>query len=302
MTPQVRAALRALPSRPGVYIFRSETGLALYIGRAADLRRRVRSYWSGDTARRGDHGRSAASAVWIDPIVCASPHEAAMLERNLLEHRSPRANRMDGTETPMLLEVRVDLRRVVAVHLSDVPRGKQFGPYLGGTITRAAADALNSVFPLDAVGPDGVALSREIAQARGVVVDGDLERQLLAVLSGDPRPVAEAIATLEARRDRSSAALRYEHAASVQRHLDAIRWITAPQRARRLDELDADGAASDGGIHVVMRMRAGRIVDRRWSMSRRPRIFANRSAALSDMAQENAELLAAMSATGALPS
>src|SRR5205823_1164135 len=89
MTPHVRAALRALPSRPGVYIFRSRSGRALYIGRAGDLRRRVRSYWSGERARPGEHRRSAASAAWIDPIICASEHEAAMLERNLLEASGP---------------------------------------------------------------------------------------------------------------------------------------------------------------------------------------------------------------------
>ena len=70
MTPYVRAALRALPARPGVYIFRSRTGRALYIGRAGDLRRRVRSYWTGADARPGDRRRAAASTMWIDPIVC----------------------------------------------------------------------------------------------------------------------------------------------------------------------------------------------------------------------------------------
>lgn len=301
MTPQVRAALRVMPARPGAYIFRSHTGRALYIGRAGDLRRRVRSYWSGNIARPGDHRPSAAGAAWIDPIVCTSEHEAAMLERNLLEHRSPRANRTDGTEAPTLLELRRDLRRVVAVHPADAPRGERTGPYLGGTVTRAAADALNALFPLDAVGEGAVTLSRELVRARGRELPADLEAELRAVLAGDPRAVAAAIATLERRRDVSASALRFEHAASVQRHLDALRWITAPQRARRLDALDADGSASEGDVHVVMRMRGGRLVERRWSTVRQPRVTADRSAVLCEMARENAALVAMLHAAGALP-
>ena len=301
MTPYVRAALGALPSGPGVYIFRARTGRALYIGRAGDLRRRVRSYWSNGRARPGDHRRSAASAAWIDPIVCASEHEAAMLERNLLEASGPIANRMDGTETPTLLELRTDLRRVVAVHPTDLPRGTRFGPYLGGTVTRAAADALNSLYPLDAVGTDAVRLSRELVRARGRSLPDDLEGELRAVLSGDARAVSAAIATLEARRDASAAALRFEYAATVQRQLNAIRWISATQRTRRSDLVDADGAASEGGIHVLFRMRAGSVIERRWSAARRPRIAADLSDALVDMARENAALLVAMTAAGAVP-
>jgi len=303
VTPHVRAALRELPARPGVYIFRSRTGRPLYIGRAGDLRRRVRSYWSEGEARPGDRRRTAAGTAWIDPIICASEHEAAMLERNLLEASAPRANRIEGTESALLLEVQPARRRVVAVHPEDAVLGIRSGPYLGGTLTRAAADALNGLFPLDAVGADAVPLSRELARARGRSLPVHLERELRAVLAGDRRAVEGAIALLEARRDSSAAVLRFEHAASVQRHLVAIRWISATQRARRMDDIDADGIASDGHghVHVVVRMRAGRVVERRWSASRRPRLSADRSAALSDMARENAELLAAFVAAGAVP-
>src|SRR5205085_2461662 len=162
----------------------------------------------------------------------------------------PIANRMDGTETPALLELRADLRRVVAVHVTDGPRGTRFGPYLGGTVTRTAADALNALFPLDAVGTGAVRLSRELARARGRSLPDDLERELRAVLAGDARAIAAAIATLEARRDASAATLRFEYAATVQRQLEAVRWISAVQRARRSDDVDADGAASEGDIHV----------------------------------------------------
>jgi excinuclease UvrABC nuclease subunit len=224
-----------------------------------------------------------------------------MLERNLLEASAPRANRIDGTESELLLELQPERRRVAAVHPEDAPVGPRFGPYLGGTVTRAAADALNALFPLDAVGPDPVRLSRELVRARGRSLPDDLEAELRTLLAGDPRAVARAAATLEMRRDTAAAVLRFEYAASVQRQLDALRWISAVQRARRIDEVDADGVASDGGMHVVVRMRAGRIIERRWSASRRPHVRVDRSDTLCEMARENAELLAMMRAAGALP-
>jgi excinuclease ABC subunit C len=81
-----------LPHAPGVYRFRDAAGQVLYLGRAVSLRSRVVSYW-------GDLGDRAHLAVMVDKItqveamICDSAHEAAWLERNLLERRLPPWNR-----------------------------------------------------------------------------------------------------------------------------------------------------------------------------------------------------------------
>lgn len=79
------AVVAQLPTRPGVYRFRDEGGSVLYLGRAADLRRRVRSYWS----ERGDRpwlARMVPRITRVEVAVCDSTHEAAWLEASARRH------------------------------------------------------------------------------------------------------------------------------------------------------------------------------------------------------------------------
>src|SRR5207247_10357350 len=80
-----------LPRRPGVYLFRDIAGRVLYVGKATDIRSRVRSYFSSDDRRK----------VWpllrelaaIEHRVCATPIEAAVLEVRLIQRFEPHYNR-----------------------------------------------------------------------------------------------------------------------------------------------------------------------------------------------------------------
>ena len=84
-----------LPQAPGVYRFRDQDGRVLYVGRAVSLRRRVPSYW-GDLGDRGHLAPMVARIARVEAAVCDSAHEAAWLERNLLERRRPPWNRSVG--------------------------------------------------------------------------------------------------------------------------------------------------------------------------------------------------------------
>jgi hypothetical protein len=79
---------RRAAGTPGVYRFRDARGGVLYIGRATALRHRVASYWS-DLRERGYPAPMVARVTRIEAVTCDSPHEAAWLERNLLEASLP---------------------------------------------------------------------------------------------------------------------------------------------------------------------------------------------------------------------
>lgn len=81
-----------LPLAPGVYRFRDAAGRVLYVGRAVSLRRRVQSYW-GDLGGRAHLAPMVARVARLEAVVCDSAHEAAWLERNLLQARLPPWNR-----------------------------------------------------------------------------------------------------------------------------------------------------------------------------------------------------------------
>ena len=136
-----------LPQAPGVYRFRDQAGRVLYIGRAVSLRRRVPSYW-GDLGDRAHLAPMVARIARVEAVVCDSAHEAAWLERNLLERRLPPWNRSPGGQEA---EVWIRLSaspRAPGLTVVRQPAPGDFGPYLGGQKVRDAVSGLGRVLPL----------------------------------------------------------------------------------------------------------------------------------------------------------
>src|SRR4051812_9124391 len=99
------AVVGCLPAAPGVYRFRDAHGRVLYVGRATELRSRGQSYW-GELRDRRHLYRMVPRIARLDAAVCDSVHEAAWLERNLLQRAIPRWNRIaGGTETPVYIRL-----------------------------------------------------------------------------------------------------------------------------------------------------------------------------------------------------
>jgi excinuclease ABC subunit C len=242
---------RALPGQPGVYRFRDDRGTVLYIGRAVDLRRRVLSYW-GELRDRRHLAPMVRRIARVEAVVCDSAHEAAWLERNLLEARMPRWNRYPGgAEVPVYIKLDPGKPALSVVHEPG-----DFGPYLGGDKVRLAVAGLLRAYPLHYTGTRLTGSERAMAATLGV---GPADRERLveaitAVLQRDTK-ISDAI---HERRDRAAQQLAFELAGRLQAELEAIEWVTAPQRVTQgFGDLDAYGWA--GGILVEFRIRAGRL-------------------------------------------
>lgn len=127
----------ALPRSPGVYLFRGRGGRVLYVGKATDLRSRVRSYFSGDDRRKVLPLLREAEAV--DHVVCASPLEASVLEVRLIHRHLPLFNqRSTRWKRYVYLKLTLDerFRRLSVVR---VPRPGDGCLYLGPLASTAAA-------------------------------------------------------------------------------------------------------------------------------------------------------------------
>src|SRR5258708_27354280 len=136
VTAAVRHAISQLPCPPGVYRFRDRHGEVLYIGRATGLRARVASYWSDLRGR--EHLASMVPAIArVEAVACASAHEAAWLERNLLEARMPPWNRAVGGQEAQgfiwMSTGRVRPGLGVSYGCRESAATEYFGPYLGGS-------------------------------------------------------------------------------------------------------------------------------------------------------------------------
>ncbi|MFI7065075.1 GIY-YIG nuclease family protein [Kribbella sp. NPDC050124] len=290
-----RTAARSLPVGPGVYRFRDALGKVLYVGRAVNLRRRVQSYWTN----LGDRPRLRRMVERIDRVEgvwCDSAHEAAWLERNLLEHSKPRWNRTKGGQEVVGYirydegPLRSDLR---FAHLATGP-ARHFGPYLGGVQIRLALSALHRVLPLAYAGATNGS-AREFADLLGVgSADREtLARTAIAVLDRDPGAVAALRGELERRRDRAAGELRFEFAAKLQDEIAAIDWIVAEQKVSSLAVLDLEVAGWADGVLVQFQIRGGRMCT--WTqrgVAAPPDLVAATPALWQPFVQRNAELAA----------
>jgi excinuclease ABC subunit C len=253
-----------LPAAPGVYRFRDAAGRVLYVGRAVSLRRRVVSYW-GDLGDRVHLSPMVARIASLEAVICDSAHEAAWLERNLLQACLPPWNRSHsgGQEVEVWIRLSESARTpaVEVVHRLS-PGARHFGPYLGGRKVRRAVSGLCRVLPLAYAGDKPVGTRHEMARALGVSAAerAGLAQTVAAVLDRDPGAVASLRARLSARRDAAASALAFEFAARLQEEIEAINWVTAEQKVTQASPADFDVSGWADGTLIRFAVRGGRLV------------------------------------------
>jgi excinuclease ABC subunit C len=253
-------SVRELPTGPGVYRFRDDAGKVLYIGRARNLRRRVQSYWV-NLGDRPHLRRMVRRIARVEGVWCDSEHEAAWLERNLLEHSKPRWNRTEGG-AEVVGYIRLDDGSRPGLRFEHVISGSapHFGPYLGGLRIRQAISGLHRVLPLQyTVEGDGSAEEFGRLFGIGPADRGALAQTAIAVLSRDPAAVEALRDELVRRRDRAAGELRYEFAAKVQGEIEALDWICSEQKVAWLEPRDADVYGWADGVLVRFELRGGRM-------------------------------------------
>jgi len=260
-----RECAARLPTGPGVYRFLDAAGGVLYLGRAVSLRRRVISYW-GDLGDRGHLAAMVARVARVEAVPCDSAHEAAWLERNLLERRKPPWNRSPSggqeSEVWIRLSESAPAPGVTVVHQPRTgDRARHFGPYLGGQKARDAVSGLGRILPLGYAMERPAGAERELAHARGAFpgARAELVRTVTAVLDRDPAAVAALRAELIRRRDRAAAGLAFEFAGRLQGELEAVDWITAEQKVTQAEPSDFDVHGWAGGVLVRFEVRRGRL-------------------------------------------
>jgi excinuclease ABC subunit C len=292
------AVLGRLPCTPGVYRFRDGRDRVLYIGRASVLRSRVASYWS-DLRERDHLAAMVARIARIEAVSCDSAHEAAWLERNLLETSLPPWNRTPGGQESAVY-IRMDSGPVtpglsVAFRARPAEQVRYFGPYLGSLRVRQAASALHRILPLTYAGDRLRGAERDLARARGVAGDDRtaLIGSITAILERQPAAVSWAQSQLEQLRDRAASVLAYEFAARVQADIEALSWVSCPQRVTTMDAANLTISGWSRGELVLFLIRDGRLCgwsQRSCGLTSVTQALSATPAAWRDFTQRNAEL------------
>jgi excinuclease ABC subunit C len=127
--------LKSVPTRPGCYLFKNANGETLYVGKAASLRTRLRSYFNSPNQQSVKNQVMLAQAVDFETIVTDSELEALILENNLIKDRHPKYNVMlrDDKQYPISVS---RCRNRIRASLKSAARGRTAPRTLAPTPTR----------------------------------------------------------------------------------------------------------------------------------------------------------------------
>jgi len=280
VSERVKEALRTIPARPGVYLFRDGDGRVLYVGKAKSLRPRVRGYFAASGPGRAGLWKLVARVADIEVIVAGSEVEALHLEQNLIKRHRPPFNvrlRDDKSFPYIAVTVEDEYPRVMFTRERHRRGTVYFGPYANAKKVRETLDVLNRVFPYrPCEGPrpgrhSGIPcldyhIERCLAPCVGYVSRDDYRtiiERVMEFLSGETQPV---LAELERQMLRAATDERFEDAARYRNRLFSVRHLAERQAAdkRAVGTIDVLGLASDGerAAVQVFPLRDGRLIDR----------------------------------------
>jgi DNA polymerase-3 subunit epsilon len=263
----------SLPRAPGVYLFRDAGGRVLYVGKATNLRQRVRSYFSGDERRK--IGQLLRETATIDHVRTASTLEAAVLEVRLIHEHLPRFNRQAKTwRRYAYLKLTLNERypRLSVVRSPKDDGGLYLGPLPTAAAARRVADAIENAAPLRrcSKAPPRTPLPAPCAPAQlGVstcpcahsISEDDYRRIVDRVVHGLTRDPSVLLDPLADRMHAMAAVERFEEAAELRDRANAL--ATAIARQRRLDGLRRAGHMVFEHDGVAIELDGGRFAGER---------------------------------------
>jgi excinuclease ABC subunit C len=151
LSADLQSKLDHLPDQPGAYLFRDGQGELLYIGKAAVLSNRVRSYFQKGTDHSPKTTVLASHIADIETIVTRSELEALILESNLIKRHRPRFNVVlrDDKQYPYLrLPIKEDFPRLSIVRRVQQDGALYYGPYTPAGALRETLKVIKKTFPL----------------------------------------------------------------------------------------------------------------------------------------------------------
>ena len=271
--------LAALPTRPGVYLMKGAGDEILYVGKAASLRSRVRSYFGTPAGKEPRIQVMVTRIADFEYIVTESVQEALLLENLLIKQHQPFFNarlKDDKTYPYIKIDLREEFPQVYFTRRVLADGARYFGPFASAGAVRKTMDLLKKLFPYRSctkvitgtderpcleyfihrcVGPCIGAVDREEY--------GEVVQQVLQFLEGDSERVTKGLAE---RMAVASDELKFERAAVLRDQLRAIESVSQSQRvvSARGEDTDVIALAHDQGeVWVeVFKVRRGKLIGR----------------------------------------
>jgi excinuclease ABC subunit C len=273
--------IRTLPTQPGVYLYKNAEDEVIYVGKAKNLRARVRSYLLESAQANAKTGSLMREAVDVEYILVANEGEALALENNFIKQRKPRFNillRDDKTYPYIKLTLADRYPKVFVTRRLRKDGSAYYGPYFPGNLAYRVADLLHRSFLLPSCKVDlsryhpRPCLQYYIKRCLGPCVENlttpeeyrEAVRDAQLFLEGRQQELGR---SLETRMEAAANSEQFELAAKYRDLLITVSQVQEKQRIASADSDDVDvfGYHYENDMLAVnlFHMRGGKIVDRR---------------------------------------
>jgi excinuclease ABC subunit C len=273
--------IRTLPTQPGCYLYKNADGEVIYVGKAKNLRARVRSYFLDASQANAKTGSLMREAVDVEYITVANEHEALALENNLIKQKKPRFNillRDDKTYPYIKLTMNDRYPKIFVTRRLRKDGSAYYGPYFPGNLAYRLVDLIHRSFLIPSCKVDlsryhpRACLQYYIKRCLGPCLKGlttpesyrETIRDVQLFLEGRPSELEH---SLMQRMGAAAQAEQFELAARLRDQIVTVHQMQDKQRMATTDNEDADvfGYHYENEMLAVnlFHMRSGKIVDRR---------------------------------------
>ena len=237
--------LKKLPTKPGVYIMRDAHDTILYVGKAINLRNRVRSYFRENIGRGPMIDKMVTLIARFEYIVTDSELEALVLENNLIKEYSPKYNTLlkdDKTYPYIKVTLGEEFPRILFSREMKKDKSKYFGPYTSAAAVKDTIELLNKLYQLRTcnkslpkeIGKDRPCLNYHIKQClapcQGYISKEEYRQQIagaMEFLNGNYGPIQK---DLEAKMLAAAQEMEFEEAAKYRDLLNSVKQVSQKQK------------------------------------------------------------------------
>lgn len=277
----IEQELKKLPDKPGVYIMHDAADEIIYVGKAVNLKNRVRQYFRPSHDEGPKKAKMVTQIRRFEYIITDSELEALVLECNLIKEHRPKYNTMlrdDKTYPYIKVTLGEDFPRVLFSRLIRKDKSKCFGPYTSAGAVKDTIELIQKMYqirtcsrnlPKD-IGKDRPCLNYHIkkcnAPCQGYISKEEYRKSIdmvLSFLNGNYQPVLK---DLETRMMQASDQMEFERAIEYRELLNSVKQIAQKQKITSFDGEDKDiiALANDerDAVVQVFFIRGGKLIGR----------------------------------------
>ncbi|KAF5068251.1 UvrABC system protein C [anaerobic digester metagenome] len=259
--------LKKLPQKPGVYLMKNDKDQIIYVGKAINLKNRVRQYFQSNKNLTAKTRAMVPQIVEFEYIVTDSELEALILECNLIKQHEPYYNIMlkdDKTYPYIKVTIQEEFPRIFITRRLDKDKAKYYGPYTDGLAVKETVETLHKLFPIrkckknlpKEIGKERPCLNHHIGQClapcSGAIASAEYKefiKDAMDFLEGKHDGIRK---KMEAEMAEAAEKMDYEKAAALRDKIRAVQSVAQKQKMANMSVGDADVIAMVRAFHECL--------------------------------------------------